>query len=97
MKAARTGEPAQGRGRPLAELSDTGLLWLINRVVLHPRGFALALRRKADGEVTGWTMEGDGTECWSFGDMPDGQAMDDVGFERVEAFLASLRPTGAQP
>ena len=32
--------------RPLLELSEAGLLWLINRVVFHPRGIALALHEE---------------------------------------------------
>ena len=39
--------------RPLAELRDSGLLWLINRVAFHPRGVALALHQTPEGEVTG--------------------------------------------
>lgn len=51
--------------RPLRELSDSGLLWLINRVVFHPRGFALQLaRRESDGEIIGWRLAGDGREPW---------------------------------
>lgn len=53
-------------GRPFSELADTGLLWLINRVVFHPRGFALALTFDAEGAATGWTLMGDGSEVWTF-------------------------------
>jgi hypothetical protein len=53
--------------RPLSELSDSGLLWLINATVFHPRGFALALDMTPDGEVTGWALLGNGTEPWVFG------------------------------
>lgn len=62
---------ADGLGRPFSELRDTGLLWLINRVAFHPRGFALTLHtvRGDDGDtVTGWSLEGDGQEVWVFGD-----------------------------
>jgi len=59
-------------GRPFSELRDTGLLWLINRVVFHPRGYALALHYDDLGEEpTGWGLMGDGTEPWSMGDMPE--------------------------
>jgi len=59
-------------GRPFSELRDTGLLWLINRVVFHPRGYALALHSDGvGGEYTGWSLMGDGTEPWSMGDMPE--------------------------
>ncbi|MEV0470228.1 hypothetical protein [Streptomyces prunicolor] len=48
--------------RPIGELRDSGLLWLINRTVFHPRGLALALAYGDAGEVTGWRLTGDGTE-----------------------------------
>lgn len=54
--------------RPFSELRDTGLLWLINRVVFHPRGFALGITHDADGNATGWTLLGDGSEAWIMGD-----------------------------
>lgn len=56
----------QREGRPLGELRSSGLLWLINRVVFHPRGFALALHADETGAVTGWSLQGNGTEPWSF-------------------------------
>jgi hypothetical protein len=52
--------------RDLRELSESGLLWLINRAVFHPRGLALALERDSEGAVTGWALHGDGSEEWSF-------------------------------
>jgi hypothetical protein len=63
--------------RPFCELRDTGLLWLINRVVFHPRGYALALvyddrdnPHGNGGTVLGWQLHGDGQEPWSMGDPP---------------------------
>lgn len=53
--------------RPFHELRDEGLLWLINTSVFHPRGYALALHLNDDGEATGWTLLGDGSEAWTFG------------------------------
>lgn len=58
-------------GRPLEELRSSGLLWLINKVVFHPRGFALVLvvdGPDVDGreEVVGWDLDGDGSEPWHF-------------------------------
>ena len=89
-------------GRPryqFEELRSTGLLWLINRVALHPRGYALALVypdgaelpaiERGDVEPVGWQLIGDGSECWMFGSGPDGRLLDDVGFERVAALLAA--------
>lgn len=87
-------------GRPFADLRDSGLLWLINRVVFHPRGYALALhfedtpdRNLAEGgEVTGWSILGDGTEPWSMGDPPAesialGHKTEDQLFALVKALL----------
>lgn len=51
--------------RPFEELASSGLLWLINASVFHPRGFALALRVR-DGKAVGWSLLGDGREPWHF-------------------------------
>jgi hypothetical protein len=75
-----------------AALRGTGLLWLINKVVFHPRGFAFALQLEDDGSASGWTLLGDGTEPWRYEGEQDGRPIDDVGFERAEAFLAAFRP-----
>lgn len=83
--------------RPFAELRDTGLLWLINRVVFHPRGFSLALHFEGQfpelGACTGWSLLGDGSEPWSMGDPPAelqalGAPTEDELFRRVQALLA---------
>lgn len=69
------------RERPWEELKTTGLLWLINASVLHPRGYALGLCRDAAGEVSGWCLLGDGTEPWLFTDdnLPEGApTLDDL-------------------
>lgn len=55
-------------GRPFSELSDAGMLWLVNATVFHPRGFALALHADESGNVTGWSLLGDGSEPWRFGE-----------------------------
>lgn len=62
-------------GRPFAELRDEGLLWLINTTVFHPRGYALALHFDHDGNATGWTMIGDGSEPWQMPDSPEVDAL----------------------
>jgi hypothetical protein len=75
--------------RPLLSfeaLREEGILWLINRVVFHPRGYALALVYDGEPEIKGWTLQGDGSEPWQF-DAKD----DDHCFARVEAFIASMR------
>lgn len=66
--------------RPFAQLRDSGLLWLINRTVFHPRGFALGFVLR-DGEAIGWTLQGDGTEPWTF------TAPEDQHFQNAEATL----------
>lgn len=72
--------------RDFGELSDTGMLWLINRVVFHPRGFALAIQREDDGSASGWTMQGMGDEVWTFTTDDDDEC-----FAKAEAFINSLR------
>ena len=68
------------------DLSNTGLLWLINRVVFHPRGYKLALICK-DGtrEVEGWTLQGDGSEVCVFSESDD-----DAEFAKVNEFFDML-------
>jgi hypothetical protein len=76
--------------RPFGDLRDTGLLWLINRVVFHPRGFALGLVRGGDGQIVGWRLLGDGTEVWHF------EGDEDTPFARAEEALQAARSDGAQ-
>lgn len=68
--------------QPLLELSDSGLLWLINRVVFHPRGIALALHEEG-GEAVGWSLV-TATEGEPF-TFPE--SVDNDGFRRAEATL----------
>jgi len=56
----------EGEPRPFSELSSAGLLWLINRVVFHPRGFMLAFHVNEVGEAIGWSLQGDGSEVVYF-------------------------------
>lgn len=72
--------PAEVRGWD--ELRETGLLWLINRTVFHPRGFALALVRR-EGEIIGWRLLGDGSEVWSMAGPED---------DEYRAATETLRP-----
>lgn len=72
-------EPAEVRGWD--ELREAGLLWLINRTVFHPRGFALALVRRGD-QIVGWRLLGDGSEVWSMAGPEDDE------FQRAAAILA---------
>jgi len=77
--------------RPFSEMSDiepernTGMLWAINRYLLHPRGFALTFHFDDDQRLTGWSIQGDGREVWAFA-----AADDDKGFAGFESFLARL-------
>jgi hypothetical protein len=68
----RSGEP----GLPFSAMSEYGLLWLINRVVFHPRGYALAFWRGDDGEISGWSIIGDGQEVWTFKADDDDEEFD---------------------
>lgn len=43
-------------GRPFTELMDSGLLWLINASVFHPRGLALAIALDPEGNAAGWSL-----------------------------------------
>lgn len=72
--------------RPLLELSESGLLWLINRVVFHPRGLALALYQEGD-EARGWKL------LTTSEDEPFTYpaAVDNEGFRRAEATLRATR------
>jgi hypothetical protein len=72
--------------RPWTDLRDSGLLWLINRVVFHPRGWALFLVLEA-GQIIGWRLRGDGAEVWRF-DGPE-----DEHFARAQATLAGVAPS----
>lgn len=74
---------------PTRELQDKGLLWLINRVVFHPRGFALALLPEVDGTVTHLRLLGDGTETITF-DSEDDE------FRAAEATFTAARDYAAQ-
>lgn len=88
MKAVDTRvEIPQADIRPLAELRTSGLLWLINRVVFHPRGFAVALHATDAGEVVGWQLLGDGGEVWSFSEEAD-----EASFLVAEETLKRARP-----
>lgn len=75
-------ETAEPEPRPWDDLKSSGLLWLINRVVFHPRGWALGLVRK-DGLVVGWRLLGNGREVWQFDGDED---------ELFAAAVATLTP-----
>ena len=72
-------------GRSFHEFREIGLLWLINRVVFHPRGFAIGFHYDDDGNVTGWSSMGDGKEPWSF--APEAEEAEQACFEAVQRFF----------
>lgn len=77
-------------GRPWGELRDSGLLWLINATVFHPRGYALAVHRNDAGDTTGWSLLGDGAESWTFrdpDDPPEGYVPIDELFRRAKELM----------
>lgn len=74
---------ACGELQPLSELSTSGLLWLINRVVFHPRGLALALNQGEGDDITGWLLlAAEAGEPFSFPNRDD-----EMGYQRAEATL----------
>ena len=78
---------------PISALLDTGVLWLINKSVFHPRGFALTLVKDQDtGDIKGWTLQGDGTEPWAFT-----TEVDDEKFTMVETLFEYARIFGKAP
>lgn len=82
------------RTRTLEELRTSGLLWLINTSVFHPRGVSLALDYSTDGESLGWSIQGDGSEPWVFEDGPELKAK----FEQAQATITKMSvPPGTVP
>jgi hypothetical protein len=77
--------------RPISELVDHGLLWLINTTVFHPRGFALGLQTGDDDAVDAWELLGDGSEPWVFAPDAETQARVHECFTKVEALFNSQR------
>lgn len=88
---ARTSNPA-ALSLPVDMRAD-GLLWLINTVVFHPRGFALGTIAGSDGHEE-WVLLGDGSERWRFAE-DDGTPNDDR-WAAVEALFARARTQRAE-
>jgi hypothetical protein len=76
--------------RPLEDLRDSGLLWLINRVLFHPRGHALALHVDEEGHAVGWSLVGDGSEPWRYADEVEERDL----LARAEQTLREAVPGG---
>lgn len=89
----RDDEPDDGpdRPRPFTELGASGLLWLINASVFHPRGFALGLELDADGNAIGWRLHGDGSRPWSF-DTNLAETMMDAAWATLNERRPPLQP-----
>ncbi|MFJ1664817.1 hypothetical protein ACIOK4_00220 [Streptomyces bottropensis] len=81
--------------RPISELRESGLLWLINRTVFHPRGIALALVFGEAGEAAGWQLTGDGNEPMWF--SPDDEAALFAAAKATLAAVESLPQASEQP
>lgn len=91
--ASGTPAPITTPHRRLEDLRTTGLLWALNRYVLHPRGLAIGLTYPPGATVagiqehrhqpTGFTILGPEDEPWRF----DNEA-DRAGFALFQAFLA---------
>lgn len=85
-------------GKPVFDfrrLSEYGVLWLINRAVFHPRGFALSLvYSDEDGNTdpVGWRIEGDGSEVWTFAGFDEDEKM-----RAVEGLLDQAREYDGAP
>lgn len=69
----------------LSDLEESGLLWLFNESVLHPRGYHIGLISE-DEHVVGWLLMGDGTEVV----LPDPSVDPDVAFNKVQRFLKEM-------
>jgi hypothetical protein len=69
-----------------ADMTEDGLLWAINKVLFHPRGFALAY----DPDIRGFQLLGDGSEAWQFE-----ADTDDAKFKQFEAFLQRAKEHNA--
>lgn len=84
---------SENPGRPFAEMRDEGLLWLMNRVVFHPRGYALAFHFDGDANngapATGWSLLGDGSEPWSMGDATPDQRVE--GYKTEDELFAAVK------
>ena len=69
---------------PLNELINKGILWYINRVAFHPRGYALSLTKDNDS-ILGWNIIGDGTSIFAMS-----EEQDDNRFVDFENFLKEI-------
>lgn len=73
--------------RPFSEFRDEGLLWLVNTMVFHPRGYALAFEINDDGDAIGWSLQGDGKERWAYAATDEMNEALDALFLKVKALM----------
>jgi len=88
--------PPGVRCRPITELRSSGLLWLINTTVFHPRGRALGLVVDPDGHLLGWYLRGDGHHPYRLDDTSTLAAFTAAAAELAAIDPAAKRGTGAQ-
>jgi hypothetical protein len=76
------------------DLEQDGLLWLINRVVFHPRGFALQMVVDTENheKVFGFALRGNADEPFVFSNQQD-----DEKFKAVETLFAKARKENDRP
>lgn len=85
-------EQTDKKPRSLDEFRTSGLLWLVNRTVFHPRGYALSIhydsdpRTNPDAQATGWSLLGDGTEPWRYA-FPDDDPPEDEIFAKIKELM----------
>ena len=79
---------------PFTALIDSSLLWLFNRLTLHPRGLALALHVDEHSQAYGWSLVHNGEgEPWQYDPVTDND-----GRARAEATIsAALQDVPAPP
>lgn len=76
----------------IEDLSEHGLLWLINASVFHPRGFALGWSPSARH----FEISGDGTERFAFTEDYGSETADtDDKFHQVEELFRQIRAVHA--
>lgn len=74
--------------RPFEDFRDSGLLWLVNASVFHPRGYALALVYDDNDKCVGWQLFGDGTTRWTYAEkFPDGVTTPDDLFHKIKELM----------
>lgn len=73
--------------RPFSEFRNQGLLWLINTTVFHPRGYAIGFDIDDEGNVTGWSLIGDGSEPWQYSCDDEIQEALDGAFKKTKALM----------